>query len=51
VYDTVDKISLRHLQDDIAIGAVSTERMLTSEYWPRHRSKEEVEALKRRLSG
>jgi len=51
VYDTVDKISIRHLQDDIAIGAVSTKRMLASEYWPRHRSKEEVEALKRRLSG
>jgi len=50
-YDTVDKISLRHLQDDIVIGAVSTVRILASEDWPRHRSREEVEELKNRLAG
>jgi len=50
VFDTVDKISLRHLQDDVVIGAVSTMRVLASSEWPRHRSSEEVEELKRRLS-
>jgi hypothetical protein len=50
VYDTVDKISLRHLQDDVAIGAVSTMRILSSEDWPVHRNREEVAELKKRLS-
>jgi len=40
VYDTMDKISLRHLQDDVAIGTVSTMRILSSEDWPGHRSRE-----------
>lgn len=48
-YDTVDKISLKSLQDDVAIGAISTMRILASGDWPEHRSLEEVEALKRRL--
>jgi len=50
VYDTVDKISLRHLQNDVAIGAVSTMRILSSRDWPGHRSREEVAELKKRLS-
>ena len=50
VYDTMDKISLRHLQDDVAIGAVSTMRILASEDWPGHRSRESVAELKKRLS-
>ena len=48
-YDTVDKISLKSLQDDVAIGAVSTMRILASDDWPEHRSLQEVEALKSRL--
>jgi Zn-dependent M28 family amino/carboxypeptidase len=51
VYDTVDKIDLRHLQDDVAIGAISTVRILASNEWPDHRSLKAVEALKNRLSG
>ncbi|MCW4050961.1 MAG: M28 family peptidase [Candidatus Bathyarchaeota archaeon] len=51
VYDTVDKISLRRLQDDVAIGTVSTMRMLASKDWPSHRSLDDVEALKKSLSG
>jgi len=50
VYDTVDKISLRHLQDDVAIGAVSTMRILASEDWPGHRGGAEVAELKKRLA-
>ena len=38
IYDTVDKISLRSLQDDIAIGAISTMRILSSKDWPEHRT-------------
>ena len=49
VYDTVDKISLKGLQDDVAIGAVSTMRILANEDWPSHRSMENVLALKRSL--
>lgn len=49
VYDTVDKIHLRHLQDDITIGAISTYRILAHKDWPKHRSPEAVEALKKRL--
>jgi hypothetical protein len=48
-YDTIDKISLKSLQDDVAIGAVSTMRILASNDWPKHRSLEEVEALKNRI--
>jgi len=48
-YDTIDKISLKSLQDDVAIGAISTMRILASDDWPEHRSLEEVEALKVRL--
>lgn len=44
-YDTVDKINLKHLQDDVAIGAVSTMRILAAEDWPKHRSPEAVKAL------
>jgi hypothetical protein len=51
VYDTVDKISLRRLQDDVAIGAVSTTRILASSEWPGHRSSDAVEELRRRLTG
>ncbi len=47
VYDTVDKVSIKGLQDDVAIGAVSTMRILAHENWPGHRSREDVEALKR----
>ncbi len=50
-YDTIDKISLKGLQNDVAIGAVSTMRILASDDWPEHRSLEEVEVLKRRLQG
>ena len=38
IYDTVYKISLRSLQDDIAIGAISTMRILSSKDWPEHRT-------------
>ncbi len=48
-YDTVDKISLQSLQDDVAIGALSTMRVLASDDWPGHRSLDEVESLKNRL--
>ena len=48
-YDTVDKISLKSLQDDVAIGAISTMRILISDDWPEHRSHEEVDELKNRL--
>jgi len=51
VNDTVDKISLKSLQDDVAIGAISSMRILASNDWPEHRSLEEVEALKNRLQG
>lgn len=50
IFDTVDKINLRHLQDDVAIGVVSTKRILESTEWPAHRSKEAVEEVRRRLS-
>jgi len=50
-YDTVDKISLKSLQDDVAIGAISAMRILASDDWPEHRSLEEVEELKNRLQG
>ena len=48
-YDTVDKISLKGLQDDVAIGTLSTMRILASDDWPEHRSLKEVAALKERL--
>jgi len=50
IFDTVDKINLRHLHDDIAIGALSTKRILESTEWPTHRSKEAVEEIRRRLT-
>jgi Iap family predicted aminopeptidase len=48
-YDTVDKISLKSLQDDVAIGAISSMRVLASGDWPGHKSLDEIEALKSRL--
>jgi aminopeptidase YwaD len=50
-YDTIDKISLKSLQDDVAIGAISAMRILASDDWPEHRSPDEVEALKNRFQG
>jgi Iap family predicted aminopeptidase len=49
-YDTVDKINPKSLQVDVAIGAVSTIRILASEDWPKHRTKEEVKALAEKLA-
>ena len=49
-YDTVDKINLKPLQDDVVIGAISTMRILASEDWPSHRSKEKVETLANKLA-
>ena len=49
-YDTVDKISPRSLQDDVAIGAISTMRILASDDWPKHRSTEEVKTLAESLA-
>jgi Iap family predicted aminopeptidase len=50
IYDTVDKINLKHLQDDIAIGTLSTKRILENNKWPAHRSKEAVEEIRSRLT-
>ncbi len=49
-YDTLDKIDIRSMREATAIGAVSGLRMLNAEEWPSHRTKEEVERLKERLS-
>jgi hypothetical protein len=49
VYDTVDKVNAKRLQDDVVIGAVSAMRILTHEDWPSHRSMEDVQALRQRL--
>lgn len=43
-HDTVDKIDLRHLRDVAAIGALSGVRILKAVDWPKHRSREEIEA-------
>lgn len=43
-HDTVDKIDIRHLKDVVAIGALSGIRILNSEDWPKHRSREEIQA-------
>jgi hypothetical protein len=51
IYDTVDKINPRSLQDDVVIGAVSAMRILAHDEWPSHRSIEEVQALKNSLAG
>jgi hypothetical protein len=49
VFDTVDKINPKSLQDDVVIGTVSTMRILSHESWPNHRSSNDVEALKQSL--
>ena len=49
IYDTVDKVSPKSLQDDVVIGAISAMRILAHEDWPSHRSMEDVETLKKSL--
>jgi aminopeptidase YwaD len=49
VYDTVDKINPRSLQDDVVIGAVSTMRILALENWQTHRSSDDIAALRQSL--
>lgn len=46
IYDTFDKINSRHLQDDVALGSISTLRILDKDVWPSHRSKKEIEEIK-----
>jgi len=50
IYDTVDKINPRSLQEDAVIGAVSTLRVLSAEDWPRHRTSERVQRLREDLN-
>lgn len=38
IYDTLDKIDLRSLREVIAIGALSSFRILYEENWPSHRT-------------
>jgi Iap family predicted aminopeptidase len=46
IYDTVDKISSKSLQDDVVIGAISAMRILAHKDWPGRRSSDDVKALK-----
>jgi hypothetical protein len=49
VYDTVDNINPKSLQNDVVIGAVSTIRILAYENWPTHRSSDDIEASRKSL--
>jgi hypothetical protein len=46
-YDTLDKIDTRSLREAVAIGAVSGYRMANEGDWPVHRTKEEVEEIRK----
>jgi len=46
-YDTLDKIDPRSLREAVAIGAVSGYRMVNEGDWPEHRTKEDVEEIRK----
>jgi Iap family predicted aminopeptidase len=46
-YDTLDKIDSGSLREAVAIGAVSGYRMANEGDWPEHRTKEEVEEIRK----
>ena len=46
-YDTLDKIDLRSLREAVAIGAISGYRMVNKGDWPKHRTTEEVEEIRK----